>query len=117
MGSSGPSLVRTAGLGPWPDNELVALAGAAARWFGRFGGIACEQSWYQQLRPTGRGLQKSDLEALGRSGGEEIRRNFPRRYYLSERFKPVLAAARTVRFEEQPDANDSAARQDHDDLQ
>src|SRR5437870_6168441 len=74
MDSSRLSLVRAARLGPWPDNQLVALGGAGAQRCGRFVGFASQQGRNQQLRPTGRGLQQSDLAALGSSGGQAIRR-------------------------------------------
>jgi hypothetical protein len=117
MESSCLSLVRAACIGPWPDNELVALAGAAAPKSGRFGRFACQQGWYQQLRPAGRGLQKSDLAALGGGGGKEIRRNLARRHYVSESFEPVLAVSDAVHLQAVSDADDTAAGQDHDVVQ
>jgi hypothetical protein len=48
---------------------------------------------YQQLRPTGWGLQKSDLAAPGGSRGQEVRRKVAGWDYLSESFEPVLALA------------------------
>src|SRR6266481_6647599 len=114
MDSSRLSLVRAARLGPWPNNELVALAGAATPNRGRFGRLACQQGWYQQLRPTGRGLQKSHLAALGGSGGKEIRRNVACRHYFSESFEPVLALADAVHLQAGYDTADAAAGQDHD---
>src|SRR5215469_14289503 len=63
------SLVRAARLGPRPHNQLVPLAGAAAAGSGRFAGLARQQGGHQQLRPTGRRLQKSNSSALGGGSG------------------------------------------------
>ena len=54
MESSRLSVVRAARIGPRTDHQPVALAGAATRRCGRFGGFASKQGGYQQLRPTGR---------------------------------------------------------------
>src|SRR6266853_2705798 len=115
--SSRISVVRAACIGPRPDNELVALGGAAARRFGRFGRVACQQGWYQQLRPTGWRLQKSDLAAVGGSGGKEIRRNLARRHYVSEPFEPVLALWDAVHLQAVSHADDTAAGPDHNVVQ
>src|SRR5712691_10817187 len=117
MDSSRLSLVRAARIGPWPDNQLVPLGGAAARRSGRFGGFASQQSRCEQLRPTGRGLQKSDLAALGGSGGKAIRRKVACRYYFSEPFEPVLALSDAVHLQAVSDADDTAVGQDHDVVQ
>src|SRR6516164_8289749 len=90
MDASCLSLVRAARLGPWLDNQLVALGRAG---FARFAGFASRQGRNQQLRPTGWGLQESDSAALGGGGGQAIRRNVACRHYLSQRFKPCLSGS------------------------
>src|SRR4051812_37396876 len=96
MDSSRLSLVRAARIGPEPGHELVALGRAGARRPGRFVGFACWQGRDQQLRPTGRRLQKSDPAALGGGGGEKIRRDVLGRRHLSESVESVLAVADAV---------------------
>src|SRR5882762_6902708 len=59
--------------GPGPITNL-------SRWAGRFGGFASQRSRCEQLRPTGRGLPKSDPAAVGGSGGQAIRRNLACRH-------------------------------------
>src|SRR6266568_9196168 len=114
MDSSLLSLVRAARIGGWPDHQFVPLGGAGGRGSGRFAGFASQQGWDQQLRPTGRGLQKSDPTALGGRRGQAIRRNIACRRYLSEPFEPVLALANAFYLQAADDADDSAAGQDHD---
>src|SRR5438105_13762055 len=114
MDSSRLSLVRTARIGPWPDYQLVPLGGAATRRSGRFGGVASQRSRCEQLRPTGRGLQKSDPAAVGGSGGQAIRRNLACRHYLPESFEPVLALSDAVPLQAGDGADDTAAAPDHD---
>src|SRR5258708_4635098 len=111
--SSGPSLVRAAGIGARPDHEQVAWT-PAARWRYRLAGIASDRGRRQQLRPAGRRLHQSDLAAVGGGDREEVRRNLARRHHLPERLEPVLARTDAVHFQAWADAGASAAGQDHD---
>ena len=83
--------------GPGPITNLSAgrSSGPPVRAVRR---IATEQGGDQQLRPTGRGLQESDLAALGGRGGQAKRRNLADRHG-SEPVQPVLAVRHAVHLQ------------------
>src|SRR5215467_9289779 len=60
---------------------------------GRLGGFASQQGGCQQLRPAGRGSQKSNPAALGGGGGQAVWRNVAGRHHVPQPLEPVLAFA------------------------
>src|SRR5258708_38758325 len=104
MASPVPSRLRAAGIGPRPGGKQ----GAPAR---------STTTRREQLRPTGRRLQQSDLEASRGGNREEVRRDLAKGRDLFEPGQPVLARTRTVHFQAFWLADAAASAPDHDDLQ